>query len=105
MKKVTFNEDGTTLAIDEFGNQIPEIQIAWFRLALLFLKERGFDPNDFEFELKALGPRRFHYVETDEDMTWESDPIIRPTKTLSAPPGKPQVGMHVNERDNSQSPR
>lgn len=51
IKKIYFNDNGTTAVFDEQGKQIPELQKSWIQLYLQFLKEKGKTPTEIMYQL------------------------------------------------------
>jgi hypothetical protein len=49
--KVLFFSNGNTGVFDEHGQQIPDLQRAWFELFVQFLAAHGHDPATVEFTM------------------------------------------------------
>lgn len=44
-------ENGMTMVFDGNGEQLPELQIPWFRIYLEWLESKGVEPSEIQFNL------------------------------------------------------
>jgi len=68
VKAVIFFPNGNTAAVDHDGNQMPQLQEAWFRLYVKFLVENGVDPLTIDFQM----PQGYHIraFKTEDGYNW-----------------------------------
>lgn len=67
--KITFMDNGNTVAFSSGRDQMPDLQKSWLLMYVQFLESKGFDPTEHEFVLPS--GRHAKIIRIENGFTWQ----------------------------------